>query len=109
MTVVALLFASVLWPTVLLAAPLGEGRLPLDVAAGTNRRLQVMMDAMHNAVGENPLMAYLAMMAVRPCSQWARRETRVASSVWSSAAVGSSRMTTEGSCSHSRAQPIDWR
>jgi hypothetical protein len=47
MTVVALLFASVLWPTVLLAAPLGEGRLPLDVAAGTstwvNRHGSVMV------------------------------------------------------------------
>jgi len=37
----------------------------LDIASGTNRRLQVMMDAMHRALGENPLMAYLAMMAVR--------------------------------------------
>ncbi len=37
----------------------------LDIAAGTNRPLQMMMDAMHNAIGENPLMAYLAMMAVR--------------------------------------------
>jgi site-specific DNA-methyltransferase (adenine-specific) len=37
----------------------------LDIASGTNRPLQVMMDAMHNAIGENPLMAYLAMMAVR--------------------------------------------
>jgi DNA modification methylase len=37
----------------------------LDIAAGTNRSLQVMMEAMHSAVGENPLMAYLAMMAVR--------------------------------------------
>lgn len=37
----------------------------LDIAKGTNRPLQVMMDAMHSAIGENPLMAYLAMMAVR--------------------------------------------
>ena len=38
----------------------------MDIARGTNRPLQVMMDAMHSAIGENPLMAYLAMMAVRP-------------------------------------------
>jgi DNA modification methylase len=37
----------------------------LDIAKGTNRPLQVMMDAMHSAIGENPLMAYLAMMSVR--------------------------------------------
>jgi site-specific DNA-methyltransferase (adenine-specific) len=37
----------------------------LDIAKGTNRPLQVMMSAMHSAIGENPLMAYLAMMAVR--------------------------------------------
>ncbi|WP_066800769.1 DNA methyltransferase [Sphingomonas soli] len=37
----------------------------LDIAGGTNRQLQVMMEAMHAAIGENPLMAYLAMMAVR--------------------------------------------
>jgi site-specific DNA-methyltransferase (adenine-specific) len=37
----------------------------MDIARGTNRPLQVMMDAMHSAIGENPLMAYLAMMAVR--------------------------------------------
>ena len=37
----------------------------LDIAGGTNRQLQVMMDAMHRAIGENPMMAYLAMMAVR--------------------------------------------
>lgn len=37
----------------------------LDIAGGTNRQLQVMMEAMHSAIGENPLMAYLAMMAVR--------------------------------------------
>jgi DNA modification methylase len=37
----------------------------LDIRAGTNRPLHVMMDAMHSAIGENPLMAYLAMMAVR--------------------------------------------
>jgi site-specific DNA-methyltransferase (adenine-specific) len=37
----------------------------LDIAKGTNRPLQVMMEAMHSAIGENPLMAYLAMMAVR--------------------------------------------
>ncbi len=37
----------------------------MDIASGTNRSLQVMMSAMHSAIGENPLMAYLAMMAVR--------------------------------------------
>lgn len=37
----------------------------LDIKRGTNRPLQVMMEAMHSAIGENPLMAYLAMMAVR--------------------------------------------
>lgn len=37
----------------------------LDIAGGTDRPLQVMMEAMHSAIGENPLMAYLAMMAVR--------------------------------------------
>jgi site-specific DNA-methyltransferase (adenine-specific) len=37
----------------------------LDIAAGTNRPLQVMMGAMHQALGDSPLMAYLAMMAVR--------------------------------------------
>jgi site-specific DNA-methyltransferase (adenine-specific) len=37
----------------------------LDIAKGTNRPLQVMMEAMRTAIGENPLMAYLAMMAVR--------------------------------------------
>ncbi|UZK65972.1 DNA methyltransferase [Sphingomonas sp. M1-B02] len=37
----------------------------LDIAGGSNRRLQVMIEAMHKAVGQNPLMAYLAMMAVR--------------------------------------------
>lgn len=37
----------------------------LDIAGGTNRPLQVMMNAMHSAIGENPLMAYLSMMAVR--------------------------------------------
>ncbi|HEX8554810.1 MAG TPA: DNA methyltransferase [Sphingomonas sp.] len=37
----------------------------MDIAAGTNRPLHVMMDAMHRALGENALMAYLAMMAVR--------------------------------------------
>ena len=37
----------------------------MDIAAGTNRPLTVMMEAMRGAVGENPLMAYLAMMAVR--------------------------------------------
>ncbi len=36
-----------------------------DIASGTNRPLTVMMNAMHSAIGENPLMAYLAMMAVR--------------------------------------------
>ena len=37
----------------------------LDIAARTNRPLTVMMEAMLTAIGENPLMAYLAMMAVR--------------------------------------------
>lgn len=37
----------------------------MDINSGTNRPLQVMMAAMHSAIGENPLMAYLAMMAVR--------------------------------------------
>lgn len=37
----------------------------LDIAAGTNRTLQVMIEAMRTGIGENPLMAYLAMMAVR--------------------------------------------
>lgn len=37
----------------------------LDIEAGTNRQLTVMMQAMHTAIGENALMAYLAMMAVR--------------------------------------------
>ena len=37
----------------------------LDIAAGTNQPLKVMMEAMHSGIGENPMMAYLAMMAVR--------------------------------------------
>ena len=37
----------------------------LDIASGTNRPLSVMMEAMRQGVGENPLMAYLTMMAVR--------------------------------------------
>ncbi|PXA83816.1 site-specific DNA-methyltransferase [Nostoc sp. 3335mG] len=37
----------------------------LDIDGGTNRTLQVMMRAMHDALGDSPLMAYLAMMAVR--------------------------------------------
>lgn len=37
----------------------------LDIASDTNRQLQVMMKAMHSAIGENALMAYLSMMAVR--------------------------------------------
>lgn len=37
----------------------------LDIQGGTNIALKVMMAAMHRAIGENPLMAYLAMMAVR--------------------------------------------
>ena len=37
----------------------------MDIASGTNRPLQVMMEAMRTAIGENPMMAYLAMMAVR--------------------------------------------
>ncbi|WP_454884764.1 DNA methyltransferase [Sphingomonas oryzagri] len=37
----------------------------IDIDGGTNRPLQVMMRAMHDALGDSPLMAYLAMMAVR--------------------------------------------
>ena len=37
----------------------------MDIQSGTNVALSVMMEAMHRAIGENPLMAYLAMMAVR--------------------------------------------
>ncbi len=37
----------------------------LDIKSGTNVALSMMMEAMHRAIGENPLMAYLAMMAVR--------------------------------------------
>jgi site-specific DNA-methyltransferase (adenine-specific) len=37
----------------------------MDIASGTNRPLAVMMEAMRQALGENSLMAYLAMMAVR--------------------------------------------
>ena len=37
----------------------------MDIESGTDRALTVMMQAMHSAIGENPLMAYLAMMAVR--------------------------------------------
>jgi site-specific DNA-methyltransferase (adenine-specific) len=37
----------------------------LDITSGTNRPLTVMMQAMHSALGDSPLMAYLAMMAVR--------------------------------------------
>ncbi len=37
----------------------------MDIASGANRPLTVMMNAMHSAIGENPLMAYLALMAVR--------------------------------------------
>lgn len=37
----------------------------LDIESGTNRALTVMMQAMHSALGDSPLMAYLAMMAVR--------------------------------------------
>lgn len=37
----------------------------LDIDSGINRPLQVMMRAMHDALGDTPLMAYLAMMAVR--------------------------------------------
>jgi site-specific DNA-methyltransferase (adenine-specific) len=36
-----------------------------DIASGTNQPLKVMMEAMHSGIGENPMMAYLAMMAVR--------------------------------------------
>lgn len=37
----------------------------LDIESGTNRPLTVMMQAMHSALGDSPMMAYLAMMAVR--------------------------------------------
>jgi len=37
----------------------------LDIASGTNRELQLLVSALHQALGENALMAYLAMMAVR--------------------------------------------
>ena len=37
----------------------------LDIDSGVNRSLHVMMRAMHDALGDSPLMAYLAMMAVR--------------------------------------------
>jgi len=37
----------------------------MDIAAATNRPLTVTMQAMHSALGDSPLMAYLAMMAVR--------------------------------------------
>ncbi|WP_240700206.1 DNA methyltransferase [Sphingomonas gei] len=37
----------------------------LDIDCGTNRSLQVMARAMHDALGDSPRMAYLAMMAVR--------------------------------------------
>lgn len=37
----------------------------LDIDKGTNRPLQVMVRAMHDALGDSSLMAYLAMMAVR--------------------------------------------
>lgn len=43
----------------------GSQNAMLDIAGGTNRQLQVMMSAMHDALGDSPLMAYLAMMAVR--------------------------------------------
>jgi 16S rRNA G966 N2-methylase RsmD len=32
----------------------------MDIEAGTNRALTVMMQAMHSVIGENPLMAYMA-------------------------------------------------
>ena len=51
----------------------------------------------------------VAMIAVRPFSQPSSRETSVVSSVVSSAAVGSSKITTCGSWSQRRAQPMDWR
>lgn len=44
---------------------LGSQNAMLDIARGINRPLQVMMGAMHDALGNSPLMAYLAMMAVR--------------------------------------------
>ncbi len=37
----------------------------MDIASGTNRPLQVIMAAMETAIGHNPMMAYLAMMAIR--------------------------------------------
>lgn len=36
-----------------------------DIQSGTNQPLKVMMAAMNSAIGDNPMMAYLAMMAVR--------------------------------------------
>ncbi len=42
-----------------------SGSAMMDIAGGTNRPLQVMMKAMHDALDDSPLMAYLAMMAVR--------------------------------------------
>ena len=38
----------------------------MDIAGGTNRPLQVMMEAMHSAIGENPMMAYLAGSTISP-------------------------------------------
>ena len=52
---------------------------------------------------------WVAITAVRPESQVSSREISVFSSVWSSAAVGSSSRQTSGSCNHSRAQPMLWR
>ena len=37
----------------------------MDIAAGGNHALHVLMQAMRIAIGENAMMAYLAMMAVR--------------------------------------------
>jgi DNA modification methylase len=37
----------------------------MDIAQSGNHRLHVLMQAMHTAIGENAMMAYLAMMAVR--------------------------------------------
>ncbi|WP_420143870.1 site-specific DNA-methyltransferase [Sphingobium sp.] len=37
----------------------------MDITAGGNHKLHVLMQAMRTAIGENAMMAYLAMMAVR--------------------------------------------
>ena len=37
----------------------------MDIRSGTDRKLTVLLDAMQQALGDSPIMAYLAMMAVR--------------------------------------------